>query len=79
MSAHFKESETFSRCRATLDDLLADDMIQSMMHADGVSSSFMRTLFFEVGEKRKAWGVHPVSPGVSFHDRELAQRPPACS
>ena len=37
-----------------LDDLLADDVIQSGMQADGVDSSLVRTLFLTVARTRKA-------------------------
>ena len=37
-----------------LDDLLADDVIQSMMQADGVDPSLVRTLFLTVARTRKA-------------------------
>ena len=37
-----------------LDDLLADDVIQSMMQADGVDPSLVRTLVLTVARTRKA-------------------------
>ena len=37
-----------------LDDLLADDIIQSVMQADGVDPSLVRTLVLKVARTRKA-------------------------
>ena len=42
-----------------LDDLLADDVIQSMMQADGVDPSLVRTLLLTVARTREgARGGH---------------------
>lgn len=38
--------------QSSLEDLLADDTIRSMMQADGVSPTSIRTLFLEVGRSR---------------------------
>ena len=40
-----------------LDDLLADDVVQSMMQADGVDPSLVRTLVLTVARTRKPAGT----------------------
>ena len=47
------------RHQMSLEDLLADDMIQSMMRADGISPTMLRTLFRELEERSKAWTANP--------------------
>lgn len=52
MSAACSGFRKFFQHQSSLEDLLADDMIRSMMQADGVSPTSIRTLFFEVERTR---------------------------
>ena len=60
MTAACTKSRRSFQHRSSLEELLADDMIQSMMQADGVTPTTIRTLFSELKPKSAARPVPTV-------------------
>ncbi|NPD69349.1 hypothetical protein HN018_26305 (plasmid) [Lichenicola cladoniae] len=68
-SAAFTTNRQFVQHQSSLEELLADDMIQAVMHADGVTPTTIRTLFSELKAKRAAGTIPAVKRRwhVFFH------------
>lgn len=58
----------------SLEDLLADDMTQSMMRADGVDPNLVRTLFSELKGRGRAGTAHPVKRRLRVFCRHAFNR-----
>ena len=68
-SAPCTESRRSLQHQSSLEELLADDMIQSVMQADGVTPTMIRTLFSELKANRAVGAVPAVKQRwrVFFH------------
>ena len=58
----------------SLEELLADDMTRTMMQADGVSPTLVRTLFSEVKGRSRAGTFRPVKPRLHVLCRRAFNR-----
>ena len=81
MSAACTKCQKSFRHQWNLEELLADDIIRTMMQADGVSPTLVRTLFSEVKGRSRAGTLRPVKHRLRVlcrraFDRLLACRPP---
>lgn len=78
MSAACAKSQKSLQHQWSLEELLADDMIQSMMQADGVSPILVRTLFSEMEGRSRAGTARPVTHRLRVLCRRAFNRLLAC-
>ena len=78
MSAACTKCQKSFRHQWGLEELLADDMTRTMMQADGVSPTLVRTLFSEAKGKSRAGTLRPVKHRLRVLCRRAFDRFLAC-
>ncbi len=72
------EFENFVQPQSNLEDLLADDMTQSMMQADGVSPDLVRDLISKVAGRARASPARPFTHWLRALRRRASNSLLAC-